>query len=269
MPGHKHDSSAGTQNQGNTLGDRSCVRQSRLYRMHEGGNDMKALLGTPHLAWDTKQKQGAYEGQEVYDHTMDNPYGRSSKPDQSYGGSTYSGKSKVGGRGGYNEDEYDYRGSTQTNSYNNRSANPGDGYDNGRARQANANNARGSSLASYASQDTYERPDKYAIPANPYSRRDNEENVRNGANNAPAYRSSAAASSYYQEEEPRGYGGYGGSSGSNARSLREMKEQIDQSSYRSMRGATSNNNPLSLSAYAAPVASNSRGAQNQRDTRPW
>ena len=33
MSGHKHNSSAMTQNQGNTLGDRSCVRQSKLYRM--------------------------------------------------------------------------------------------------------------------------------------------------------------------------------------------------------------------------------------------
>ena len=69
---HLHNSSAGTQNQGNTLGDRSCVRQSKLYRKYESGNDVKGILGTSHLAWDTNQKEGAYQGQQVYDHELDN-----------------------------------------------------------------------------------------------------------------------------------------------------------------------------------------------------
>ena len=34
MGGHWHDSTAGTQNQGNHIGDRSCVRQSKLYRQY-------------------------------------------------------------------------------------------------------------------------------------------------------------------------------------------------------------------------------------------
>lgn len=58
----------GTQNQGNILGDRSCVRQSKLYRQYESGNSMKAIFGHDHLAWDTEKKEGAYAGQSLYDH---------------------------------------------------------------------------------------------------------------------------------------------------------------------------------------------------------
>lgn len=68
MSGHKHNPSAGTQNQGNTLGDRSCVRQSKLYRMYESGNGVKAILGSSNLCWDPNQQQGAYSGQKVFDH---------------------------------------------------------------------------------------------------------------------------------------------------------------------------------------------------------
>lgn len=73
MRGHAHNPSAGTQNQGNSLGDRSCVRQSKLYRMYESGNGVKSVLGTSHLCWDPNVKQGAYDGQKVYDHNLDNP----------------------------------------------------------------------------------------------------------------------------------------------------------------------------------------------------
>ena len=62
-----------TQNQGNQLGDRPCVRQSRLYREHVGGNAMKGLLGQDSLAWDTNNQQGAYAGRKVYDHNVDGP----------------------------------------------------------------------------------------------------------------------------------------------------------------------------------------------------
>ncbi|CAE7784014.1 unnamed protein product, partial [Symbiodinium pilosum] len=34
------------------LGSRPCVRQTALYKRHESGNAMKALLGAPHLFWD-------------------------------------------------------------------------------------------------------------------------------------------------------------------------------------------------------------------------
>lgn len=72
MSGHRHNPTAGTQNQGNSLGDRSCVRQSKLYRMYESGNGVKDALGSGHLAWDTNYKQGAYAGQKVFDHMDDN-----------------------------------------------------------------------------------------------------------------------------------------------------------------------------------------------------
>jgi hypothetical protein len=37
--GHKHNSSAGTQNQGNSLGDRSCVRYSMLTNYDDNDYD--------------------------------------------------------------------------------------------------------------------------------------------------------------------------------------------------------------------------------------
>ena len=72
MSGHHHNSNAGTQNQGNSLGDRACVRQSKLYRTHESGNDVKSILGTDHLRWDTDRQEGAYRGQKVFDHNKPN-----------------------------------------------------------------------------------------------------------------------------------------------------------------------------------------------------
>jgi hypothetical protein len=75
MSGHRHNPAAATQNQGNALGDRACVRMSKLYRQHEGGNNMKALMGSAHLAWDADRQQGAYEGKPVYDHLRDNGTG--------------------------------------------------------------------------------------------------------------------------------------------------------------------------------------------------
>ena len=68
MPGHHHNPTAGTQNQGNSLGDRSSVRQSRLYRQYESGNDVKGLLGTGHLQWRLDQTEGAYKGKKTFDH---------------------------------------------------------------------------------------------------------------------------------------------------------------------------------------------------------
>ncbi len=70
MSGHRHDPSAGSQNLGNSLGARSCVRQSKLYRQYESGNSMKSLLGTPHLSWNQDKKEGAYQNQPVYDHNL-------------------------------------------------------------------------------------------------------------------------------------------------------------------------------------------------------
>ncbi|RNF19427.1 uncharacterized protein Tco025E_04184 [Trypanosoma conorhini] len=69
MPGHQHlGDPALTQNQGNLLGDRPCVRQSRLYREHVGGNTMKELMGQDGLKWDTTRTQGVYAGGRAFDH---------------------------------------------------------------------------------------------------------------------------------------------------------------------------------------------------------
>jgi len=57
----------GGQNTGNMIGTRSSVRQSKLFRERESGNEMKGLLGNSDLNWDTNKKQGAYSGA-VYDH---------------------------------------------------------------------------------------------------------------------------------------------------------------------------------------------------------
>ena len=83
MRSHSHHGQ-GTQNQGNTLGDRSCVRQSKLFRQYESGNSVKDILGVSHLAWKTDSKQGAYMGHSVYDHSAD-AYTRQ-QPNKSGGG---------------------------------------------------------------------------------------------------------------------------------------------------------------------------------------
>ena len=67
---HHHDGRFGSQNLGNAIGTKSCVRQSRHFREYESGNSMKGLLGTPNLAWDVHKKQGAYSGP-VFDASAD------------------------------------------------------------------------------------------------------------------------------------------------------------------------------------------------------
>jgi len=52
---------------GNRLGARPVVRQSQIYRERESGNAMKGIFGQDHLAWDTQNQQGAFQGQGVYD----------------------------------------------------------------------------------------------------------------------------------------------------------------------------------------------------------
>lgn len=65
--GHRWCGGAGqTQNQGNVLGDRPCVRQSKLYREHVGGNAMKEMFGQDSLKWSTTQQQGVYAGKAVW-----------------------------------------------------------------------------------------------------------------------------------------------------------------------------------------------------------
>jgi hypothetical protein len=72
MSGRSHrgqyaDAASDQQNIGNTLGDRSCVRQSKYFRQYESGNGMKSLLGSSNLGWSTTEKEGAFKGQPVYD----------------------------------------------------------------------------------------------------------------------------------------------------------------------------------------------------------
>ncbi|KAL7704479.1 hypothetical protein N2W54_005498 [Lotmaria passim] len=72
MSGHRHTNDPNlTQNQGNVLGDRPCVRQSRLYREGCSGNAMKELMGQSELAWKTDQTEGCYGGGHVYDHNTE------------------------------------------------------------------------------------------------------------------------------------------------------------------------------------------------------
>jgi hypothetical protein len=52
---------------GNKIGAKPCVRQSKIYRERESGNAMKSLFGQDHLSWKTDEQQGAFNGQGVYD----------------------------------------------------------------------------------------------------------------------------------------------------------------------------------------------------------
>ena len=81
MPGHHWGGSAGqTQNQGNQLGDRPCVRQSRINREHMGGNAMKEMLGQDSLKWNTNAQEGAYAGRNVW--SQDNGYNGNNQQQQ-------------------------------------------------------------------------------------------------------------------------------------------------------------------------------------------
>ena len=35
------------------------IRQSKLYRMYESGNDVKAILGTTNLCWNPNVQEGS------------------------------------------------------------------------------------------------------------------------------------------------------------------------------------------------------------------
>ena len=64
----------GSQNNGNIIGDKSTVRQSKLFRMYESGNEVKSILGQDCLRWDVTKKQGAYEGR-VFDYGKTSGHG--------------------------------------------------------------------------------------------------------------------------------------------------------------------------------------------------
>eukprot|EP00929_Paragymnodinium_shiwhaense_P111134 TRINITY_DN7875_c0_g1_i14.p2 TRINITY_DN7875_c0_g1~~TRINITY_DN7875_c0_g1_i14.p2 ORF type:complete len:170 (+),score=29.25 TRINITY_DN7875_c0_g1_i14:107-616(+) len=60
--GAYHDPRSNSQNTGNYIGSRSCVRQSKLFRMYESGNAAKEILGQGSLQWNVDRKEGAYSG---------------------------------------------------------------------------------------------------------------------------------------------------------------------------------------------------------------
>mmetsp|Transcript_2042 Transcript_2042/g.3679 ORF Transcript_2042/g.3679 Transcript_2042/m.3679 type:complete len:163 (-) Transcript_2042:32-520(-) len=62
-----HDSSAPTQNVGNSLGSRPVIRQSKYFRQYESGNATKSLLGMSNLQWDTEKTEGCFSGGRVHD----------------------------------------------------------------------------------------------------------------------------------------------------------------------------------------------------------
>ena len=71
---------------GNRLGTRPVVRQSKIYRTNESGNAMKDLLGQGHLSWDEEQQEGVFKGQAVYDAASGAYKTGLTRPDSSLGG---------------------------------------------------------------------------------------------------------------------------------------------------------------------------------------
>jgi hypothetical protein len=116
MSGHRHNPNAGTQNQGNSLGDRSSVRQSKLYRQYESGNDVKAILGCAHLGWNPNEKEGGYKGQKVYDHLADpntRPEWMGRNENTNYGNNNNSGHSSSRGPSASYENASNYNNSSR------------------------------------------------------------------------------------------------------------------------------------------------------------
>ena len=73
MNSHYHNNDAGTQNQGNSLGNRSCIRQSKLFREYESGNKVKDILGLSNLTWKTNVNEGVYKNKPTYDMSSTKP----------------------------------------------------------------------------------------------------------------------------------------------------------------------------------------------------
>ena len=53
---HYHDPSAATQNQGNVLGSRACVKQSWRAKQQESGNAVKGILGYGNIQWSAEKR---------------------------------------------------------------------------------------------------------------------------------------------------------------------------------------------------------------------
>jgi len=154
MRGHAHDPTAGTQNQGNTLGARACVRQSKLYRTHESGNAVKSILGQSNLCWRTDVKEGAYHGHDVFDHEKD--YGSYNHPSA---------------KQGYGNDQHDDRFSRLRPSNNNNNSN------NFTSKQQQMR-AREETFDPYASSNPYSKSGSRNQPTSRYMSQEEDEDAR-------------------------------------------------------------------------------------------
>ncbi len=251
MGGHSHNPTAGTQNQGNSLGDRSCVRQSKLYRMYESGNDVKSILGTSHLCWDSNQKQGAYQGQQVYDHTMDDPLGVN--------------------KAFSNPENYSRRHQDPSNGHDKRSDGRGvgnflSGYTDGR----NTDYSRGGVAGKSERRQSYDRE-----PQEQDNRRAARGSFANDENN---YRDKNYSNSGYDERsypsKQRGGEdrGYGYNDRSNERGYDNNRSNGSDDRYRNMRGDMENSlsNYQSKKADAVPQERSAvRVFKQDKSTRPW
>lgn len=261
MSGHRHNPNAGTQNQGNSLGDRSCVRQSKLYRMYESGNDVKAILGTAHLSWDPNQKQGAYQGHGVFDHTKDgytkdrNARNENTRYENDYnsrGSDKLYGKSskqttlaEYGSRQRDDEDNYDnYRRQAPAQSYKQQDYDYGRENDYPARNNSRNNNSGGGMMSTY--QAEYNQRN---------SGRDNEEGYGGRANKYDTNKYDAAREDCYplnkmRSDDSSNFRMSGREQGSNA--LQNVRARSSEKTLERV-----------AKSYFQPVN------QQERSTRPW
>lgn len=268
MSGHRHNPTAATQNQGNSLGDRACVRQSKLYRVHESGNNVKSLLGTSHLCWDQNQTQGAYEGRNVYDHTEDDPlrvnyshaaaqenpkYGRTRPREAASGtGNFYSGY-------GAEDGAADYRRAPAAAPRQSQGA-----YETTASGYGRENNDR---IGKYGQMDSYEPRGDYGRGGADYQRRasydrepaayDSRSRARGASYNDENANSMKNALSHYNAGDEMSGGGKGD------RGYRSLRDQLDNrsDSYQRPRQepVADDNQRSAIRTYKG----------QDRDTRPW
>jgi hypothetical protein len=242
MSGHRHNPNAGTQNQGNSLGDRACVRQSKLYRQYESGNDVKSILGSSHLAWNADETQGAYKGKKVYDHMAADPLGVQHVTEEF--------RAPKHRQLSYEEyaPESNYS-SKDTTVYGSRSRpveDPGNNFLNGYSGNGRNN----------------------IIVGGP-SKRDNEENRR--SNTYDRQIENDGGGSYPLNKMKGGDSDFAyRTNAANGNSSNGFRQQMDDSasSYRSMRGEYESTGKT-VSAYAPPVNSRGSNPRDDRSTRPW
>jgi len=291
MPGHRHNPNASTQNQGNALGDRSSVRQSKLYRKYESGNDVKSLLGTSNLCWDPSQTQGAYNGQKAYDFDEHQnmlvggggggqqrshaPSGHNNNNDYGYAPKNYP---TGGGGGGGGGSDYGYA----PKGYSNGSSNE---YSSGPSNHAKGRSSGGGGAggaAPFAGDDATD----YGTSNNSYGANNTTKNYGGGGggahnNNDYASDPRRRRDSFNDENQVRnkvkvsnnGHGEEGvfpmNKMSTNDHAYRNFREQTNSnaSSFQSVRGNyddgnSNNNNPAAVRTFHG-------GADASRSTRPW